>query len=461
MLSQLDTLITGRVVIPSDADWDAARQAFNTDLDVRPAAVALPADATDVQIIVDYAATYGLRIAPQATGHNAGPLVDIEDVLLVSVRDLQEVSIDPQARRVRVGAGVKWEKVTPHLSDHGLAALHGSSPDVGIAGYSLGGGMGWLARRYGLQANSVTAFEIVTADGRLVRTDHENEPELFWALRGGGGNFGIVTAIEFAVYPVEELYAGAMFFPFERAAEVMHTWRELLPTFPEELMTWANILHFPPAPFVPEAVRGGSFTVVMGAFLGDEAEGRELLRAIRDLGPSIDTFGMVPPIELTELAMDPPDPLPLASTTRLLGELSAEALDALLEVTGPDGVAGTSVALFQLRHMGGALARRAPGAGARATLPGEVVLFALGVPMDEDSAATLTAALAALHTASAPYDAGDYPNFVEEPANVRGFFDEETWARLQAAKAAYDPRDMFRANHHIAPATAEEARRAA
>src|SRR3712207_514758 len=138
-----------------------------------------------------------------------------------------------------------------------------------------------------------------------------------------------------------------MFFPFERAAEVLHTWRELLPTFPEELMTWANILHFPPAPFVPEFARGRSFTVVMGAFLGEEDEGRSLLRAIRDLGPEIDTFAMVPPIELAELAMAPPDPLPIASTPRLLGEMPAEALDELLEVVGPDGAAGTSVALFQ------------------------------------------------------------------------------------------------------------------
>ena len=133
--------------------------------------------------------------------------------LLVDVRELQEVSIDPGAERVRVGAGVKWERVAPELSDVGLAALHGSSPDVGIAGYSLGGGMGWLARKYGLQANSVTAIELVTADGRAARVDAEHEPDLFWALRGGSGNFGVVTAIEFAVYPVEELYAGVMFFP--------------------------------------------------------------------------------------------------------------------------------------------------------------------------------------------------------------------------------------------------------
>ncbi|HEX8206681.1 MAG TPA: FAD-binding oxidoreductase [Solirubrobacteraceae bacterium] len=461
MLSHLDTLTKGRVVLPSDPGWDAARQAFNVLLDVRPAAIAFPVDALDVVAIVDYARAHGLRVAPQATAHNAAPLVPhLADTILVNVSELQEIAIDPAACRVRVGAGVKWERVVPRLSELGLAGLHGSSPDVGIAGYSLGGGIGWLARKHGMHTNSVTAMELVTADGRLVRADAEHEPDLFWALRGGGGNFGVVTAIEFAVYPVEELYAGAMFFGFERAPEVLQAWRELLPTLPDELMTWANILHFPPAPFVPEFARGRSFAVVMGAFLGEEAEGRELLRAIRDLGPELDTFAMVPPIELAELAMDPPDPLPIASTHRLLGELPAEAIDAMLEIVGPGGPAGESVALFQLRHMGGALARKAPGAGARATLPGEVALFALGVPADEDSAGLIGASLAALHRTTAPWDAGEYPNFVEEPAEVSGFFDAETWARLREVKARYDAGDMFRGNHHVPPAT-ERLRRAA
>jgi FAD/FMN-containing dehydrogenase len=448
----LNTIVKGRVVLPSDPDWDDARQAFNVLLDVRPAAVAFPVDSLDVIALVDYARAHGLRIAPQATGHNAGPLEDLEDTILVNVRELQEVSIDPEALRVRVGAGVKWEKVAPRLSDHGLAGLHGSSPDVGIAGYSLGGGMGWLARKYGLQTNSVTAMELVTADGRLVRADAAHEPELFWALRGGGGNYGVVTAIEFAVYPLEELYAGAMFFPFERAGEVLHAWRELLPSLPDEMMTWASLLHFPDAPFVPEFARGASFAVVMGAYLGTEGDGRALLRGVRDLGPAIDTFAIVPPSELGDLAMDPPDPLPVASTTRQLGELTAAALDDMLEVVGPGAPGEGVVAMFQLRHMGGALARKAPGAGARATLPGEIALFSLGVPVDEDSAATIAAVLAALGAASAPYGVGHYPNFVEEPADVSSFFDGATWSRLREVKAQYDPADLFRGNHHVPPA---------
>ncbi len=306
--ADLSAQMAGRVVTASDPDWDSVRQVFNLATDLRPAAVALPRDVSDVVAAVHYARANGLRIAPQSTGHNAGAHASLADALLIDVRELQDVSLDPGVRRVRVGAGVKWERVAPELSEFGLAALHGSSPDVGVTGYSLGGGMGWLARKYGLQTNSVTAIELVTADGRPARVDAQHEPDLFWALRGGNGNFGVVTAIEFEVYPVEDLYAGVMFFGFERAAEVLHAWTELAPALPDELMTWASLLQFPDAPFVPEAVRGGSFAVVYGAYLGSEREGRALLRPVRDLGPAMDTFAMVPPAELGDMAMDPARP---------------------------------------------------------------------------------------------------------------------------------------------------------
>jgi FAD/FMN-containing dehydrogenase len=225
------------VVLPDDPRYDEARSSFNLLVDQRPAAVAFPSDAREVAGAVALADRLGLRVAPQATAHNQAPLGDMDDLLLVNVSRLQEVRVDPGARSVRVGAGVKWDRVGPRLSAHGLAGLHGSSPDVGIAGYSLGGGMGWLARKHGLQTNAVTALELVTADGELIRVDAEHEPELFWALRGGGGNFGIVTAIEFDVVEVDELYAGAYLFAFERADEVLHTWNAVRHSFPDELMS--------------------------------------------------------------------------------------------------------------------------------------------------------------------------------------------------------------------------------
>jgi hypothetical protein len=240
-----------------------------------------------------------------------------------------------------------------------------------------------------------------------------------------------------------------MFFPFERAAEVLRTWTELVPTLPDELMSWASLLQFPDVPDVPDTVRGGSFTVVYGAFLGSEDEGRALLRPVRDLGPVIDTFAVVPPAVLGDLAMDPPDPLPIVSATALLSDLPSAGVDELVAAAGPGS--GSPLAMVQLRQLGGALGRRSPGAGARATLPGTLNLFALGVPENEASAATARTYLESIERAVLPYRSGFYPNFVEEPADASTFFDQDTWRRLVDVKAAYDPDDLFKGNHHIPP----------
>jgi hypothetical protein len=443
----------GVVLTPGDPGWDTARQAFNLLVHQHPAAIALPRDEDEVAAAVRYARSRGWRVVPQSTGHGAGPLRDaLADAMIVHTSGLDSVRIDVSNRQVRVGSGVKWGRVAPTLAEHGLAALHGSSADVGIAGYSLGGGMGWLARRHGLQANAVTAVELVTADGHLVRADADHEPELFWALRGGGGNFGVVTALEFRVLPLPEVYAGAVFFPFDRSSEVLHTWSSLLPDLPDETMTWATLFHFPDVAEMPEPFRGGSFAVVMGAHLGPEPEGRDLLAPLHRLGPVVDTFATDSPAVLADLAMeDPAEPLPYLAAHQLLGDLPAEGVDRLLAAAGPRSGAGTSLDMVQLRHTGGALARAPQDAGARATLPGTVSLFSLGVVEEEPEVAPVRAALDAVQSAAAPYRVGDYSNFVETPADARTFFDPGTWRRLTRVKELYDPEDVFRGNHHVPP----------
>jgi hypothetical protein len=446
----LDEQISGRVVTAADTDWDAVRQVFNLTTSVRPTAMVLAQGVDDVVAAVRYARARGLRVAAQSTGHNAAPLGNLDDVVLIDTRHLRDIEIDAERRVVRIGTGVLWQDLIPRLSAMGLAALHGSSPLVGIAGYSLGGGMGWLARKHGLQTNSVTALELVRADGRLVRVDAEHERDLFWALRGGNGNFGVVTAIEFTVYPVPELYAGALFFPYGRADEVLRAWTAITPSLPDEMMTWTSLLQFPDLPDVPDAVRGQAFTVLHGAFLGDAAEGERLLGGLRDLGPLIDTFAMVPPAALADMAMDPTEPLPLMSTTALVDDLPAERIDDLLSIVG--SAADSPLPLVQIRHMGGALDRHTSHAGARATLPGRYCVFTLGVPVDEASAAHVRMHLDQVEAALSPVRVGQYPNFVEEAAETSSFFDDYTWARLRAIKARHDPTDLFRGNHHIPPA---------
>ncbi len=225
--------VAGRIVSKGDRGWDRARVAWNLAIDQRPQLVAYPETTNDVIEVVAFARERGLRIAPQGTGHGAAPRGAIEDAVLVNMSRLRELAIDPAQNRARVGAGLTWRQVQSAAAVHGLAGLAGSSPDVGVVGYTVGGGLGWMARRYGLACNSVRALDIVTTEGRHLRVDPEQEPDLFWALRGGGGSFGVITALEIALYPVQELYAGALFWPQERAAEILPAWRTWAATVPE------------------------------------------------------------------------------------------------------------------------------------------------------------------------------------------------------------------------------------
>ena len=449
-LASLTESLAGSVVFPDHPSWDDAREAYNLAVDQQPAAVAFPADAADVQAIVRYAAAQGLRIAPQRTGHNASPIESLDGVVLLKTDRLDTVELDPIALRGRVGAGVKWESVVPRASDLGLAVLHGSTPDVSIAGYGLGGGLGWYGRKHGLFTNSITAIELVTADGQLRRVDHDNEPELFWALRGGGGNFGVVTALEFRLFPISELYAGALFFPWERSAEVLHAWRAWTETVPDEVTSVGRIMQFPPLELVPEGLRGQAFAIVHAYSLGSETEGVERLAPLRALGPAIDTVRMVPPVELSEMHMDPPDPLPYLGEHLVLGDLPASAIDDFVTAGGPGS--GSGLVSVEVRHVGGALGRGGDGHGALDKLPGDFVYFGIGMASDETEAAATRESLHRVTDTLRPYRTGSYLNFEEDPADPASFYGADTYRRLRAVKAAVDPDELFRANHTIPPA---------
>src|SRR5262245_49057865 len=407
----------GAFITPGDAAYDAARQAFNLTIDQRPALIAYPRHEVDVVAVVQYARSEGLRVATQRTGHNAGPLAPtLEDAVLVKTSEMKGVEIDPIARKARVRAGAQWMDVSDPASEHGLAALAGSARDIGIVGYSLGGGLGFMGRKHGLQTNSVTAIELVTADGDMIRVDHDNEPELFWALRGGGGNFGVVTALEFDLYEAPEIYAGVLFFPYEQSSEVFHAWREWTATAPEEITSAMRMIKFPPIPDVPEFVRGQAFGVFDAAFLGSEADGREILRPLRELGPVMDTFAMVEPAALGYMHMDPDMPVPYTSEHSMLTGLPAQAIDELIAAAGPDS--GSAVDIVELRHLGGALGRGGEGHGALAKFDDPYLMFGLGILMDESAHARATAGLERLLTALSPWEGGRYFNFVEEPIDL-------------------------------------------
>ena len=434
------------LITPDDARYDEARLAFNVAVDQRPAAVVIAESVDEVIEAVAYARDNGLRVAPQTTGHNAAAIATLEGTILLKTA-LTGVEVDAERRIARAAAGTKWQDVAAATEGTGLVALHGSSPDVGVVGYSLGGGMGWLARKHGLQANSLTAIELVTADGELVRADAENNADLFWALRGGGGNYGVVTAVEFKLYPVEQVYAGWLIFPWERSAEVLKAWNDLLPTLPDEITSIGRILQLSDMPPIPEPLRGAQIVVIEAAFLGTEEEGAELLKPLRELGPIADTFAVAPPSILHELHQDPRDPVPGVSTSALLDDLDDAAIESLVELAGPGS--GSPFLSVELRHMGGALARSTPDAGALAQLDGAFTMFAVGIAMDESMAAALHAHGERLLVALADHDRGRYLNFTEQPIDTSAAFADTAYARLRETKATRDPNGLFVANHPI------------
>jgi FAD/FMN-containing dehydrogenase len=447
-LRTLRALSTGDVVSPADTGYDEARLAWNLAADQRPAAVAFPENESDVAFAMAYAREAGLRVSVQGTGHNPMPLGAMTDSVLIRTNRMRRVDIDATARRARVQAGAIWSDVAAPANAHGLAALVGSSPDVGVVGYSLGGGIGYLGRKYGIQTNSVTAIELVTPDGDQVRTDHEHDPDLFWALRGGGGNFGVVTAIEFGLYPVTSVYGGWLIWPWEGSQRVIERWVEWTRTAPDEVTSMARIMQLPPIPDVPEMLRGRQIVVVSAAYIGGTDDGDWLLAPLRELGPEIDTFASMEPLGLSYLHGDPETPVPVLSDQAIVDDLPRDAIDAFVEKAGPD--AGTALLMAELRHMGGAFARAGEGHGALSHIDGGYVVFAGGMPIDEQVGAAVERDSRGLMEAMRPYGHGrSYSNFAEREVDAASFYPDETYRRLREIRSRVDGDGLMRANHEI------------
>ncbi len=439
------------VVWPGDDAWDNARRAWNLSVDQRPVAVALPRTADDVIAIVAWAKDQDLRVAAQGTGHAAAAHTSLADAVLVKTAAFDHVHIDAELRRARVGAGVVWSDVSAAAAEFGLAALAGSGPDVGVVGYTLGGGLSWLARRYGLAANSVLAVDLVTADATLVRADRYHHAELFWALRGGGGAFGVITAIEFELYPVAEVYAGTLFWPAARAETVLNAWRDWALASPIEVTSCARLLNLPPLPELPEPLRGRSFAAVELAHLGDSATAAAHLAALRALEPEIDTVTTIPAGRLGQLHMDPDHPVPGVGNGALLTGLPNEAITALLQVAGP----GTDAPLlsFEIRHLGGALANASQGSGALASIAAPFATYAVGMALTPERKHAISACIDVLGDALRPWTAATGSlNFADRPTDSDTLFPAATYSRLQQVKAAHDPDDVFLSNHPVPPA---------
>lgn len=447
-LDELRTAVTGAVLGPGDPDWDAARLPWNRLVDQQPAALVLAADATDVATTVRWAARHGITVSAQPNGHGASAALD--GTVVVRTSALDDIWVDADARVARVGAGVKWGHLQTTLDGTGLTGLIGSNPDVTVVGFSLSGGLSWFSRAFGPGAASIRAAEVVDAAGALrwVRSDDPADADLLWALRGGGGEFALVTALELDLHPAPRIYGGLLAYPAEVAGPVLRAFLDVTRSAPEELSAWFTLMHLPDAPFIPAELRGLSLAVVTATHLGDAEQAERLLAPLRAAGPVVrDTLRPVAPGEVGLLAEEPVDPVPaVLAGTRLHGFDDA-AVEALVRVAGAGS--GTPLLQVQLRHVGGALAReRVPAAAGTADEP--YLLTGLTIVPSPDLAPLVSAALDQLFTTFAPWSTGTAPlTFLDRDESIRRAYPAATIDRLRAVKAAVDPTGLFRGNRPV------------
>jgi FAD/FMN-containing dehydrogenase len=451
-LQNLRARLRGTALTPSDDGYFAACAAWNLNAVHLPAVVVLVEDSSDIRTAVRVATQAGLGVGVLATGHGTGAPCD--GGLLVNTSRMRGVQVDPDRRTVRVEAGAVWDDVVTAAARHGLAGLPGSSTKVGVVGYTLGGGFGWLGRRYGLAAHSVTSAQVATADGQLVTASPDEHPDLFWGIRGSTGNLGIVASLELALHPVRQVYAGNLYYPLDRARDVLDFFAEWSRSAPLELTAAVTFRSFLPLPTVPEPLRGTSLVALRGCFCGDPGDGEALVdRARAALGPArVDTFAVMPAAELATLSMDPVEPLAATGHSELLTDLTPDGVTALVDLAGPGS--GSPLVMLEVRQLGGRLAGPGEALSPMAHTEARFSLNAIGVTPTPERAAAVRAHLEKVASRIRPYATGDsYLNFLDldgaTPERVRAAYSDRDWDRVLRLKADYDPHNVFRFNRNI------------
>ena len=325
--------VSGRVIGRGDEDHAAAAMPWNMH-EQRPALVVEATSAEDVARTVAFAAAEGLRVVAQPTGHSSTGA--FEDAVLIRTGALASVELAGDGAVARAGAGALWRDVQAAAVPAGRSGLVGTAPHVSATGYTLGGGIGWLGSPYGVGASRLMAAEVVDAEGRMRRVDAETEPDVLWALRGGGGNYGIVTAVELGLVEAAEVFAGVLAFPLPRVPEILPAWREWVAGVPRELTSMATILRVPDMPTVPEPLRGAQLIVIGACHAGALADGEAAVAPLRALGPIMDTFGPMAPDALGTLHHAPEDPLPDIGGASVLGDVTPETLGRIIDLAGPE-----------------------------------------------------------------------------------------------------------------------------
>jgi hypothetical protein len=449
-IASLRSHVQGSVYLPGDAGYDDGVGAWAAHAKHSPDIVVMPESDQDVARAVAFAHRFDLPVAVQGTGHGVPRSAD--EGVFINTSRMQGISIDPERRLARAEAGVTWESLIPRAAEYGLAPLSGSSSTVGVVGYILGGGYGWLTRKYGRAADRVVSADVVTADGELLNVTADAHPDLFWAIRGGGGNFGVVTALEFDLVEVAQVFGGSVMYPLEDAPRVFEAYSQWTASVTDDITSSIGILRMPPVPALPPPLRGAQLVVVRACASGDLHAGEAAIAPMRLLGtPVMDTFSAMPFTETDAISMDPKESMPALGTTMMLQDLDVAVVDALLGQVGA-GVDSPLLSIEIRDYRRTSVEDAAPGAGSRYGLS----MFAIGPVMNDKGKAAVDGALSRLREALRPYATRDVLlNFLGEgdvgPDRTRAAYPEKDFARLQQLKHQYDPQNRFRFNHNIAP----------
>lgn len=451
----LQDALHGPVFMPDTPGYGSELTVFNMAVQHRPVVVVGAANAFDVSEAVKFASRQDLKIAVLNTGHGPSMAADA-DTLMITTRRMCGITIDAEASSAQVMAGVRFGQLVEAAAQYGLAPLPGSSPGVGVVGYTLSGGASsTMGRKYGWAADHVSAIDVVTADGQIRRVSAHSEADLFGALLGGKSNFGVVTAMEFALFPVTSLYAGALFYSGEHARQVLAAYRELTMSAPDELTTGFALLNLPPLPNIPSFMQGKLTVSVRVSYAGDAFAATRLIEPLRRAAPVLaDTVASIPYTQFGSITNDPTDPAPAVEHFGLLRELTQDTVASIIDVVGPD--AASPINIVDIRHLQGAFSRPAPFPNAVGARDAAFAIFGLTVvPPGQHvsdylhSGRKLFAALQPwLHDHGNPSFLG--PNDISEERTRRAY-DPGTYPKLRAVKAIYDPHNRFRLNHNIPP----------
>lgn len=434
--------ISAPVQMLGDPGYDEARRMWNLAVDLRPAAVASPRSLLEVTELVRAATAAGLHLAPVGTGHGVGGFtgVDLSDTVIVRMQDFTGVRINAEQQVAVITGGTRWSAVIEAASAHGLTAAHGSAPDVAVAGFVLGGGLSFYGRQHGVSANHVRSVQVVLADGSVVTASATESPDLFWALRGGGGTFGIVTEVQIGLLPYADVFAGMLLWDRSRASHVVSAWAEWSRQVPESVTTSLRIMSFPPRPELPPFLSGRDIVVVDGVFLQQEDQAAALLEPLRALNPEVDTFARTPAVGVLAMHMDPPAPTPGVMKHCVLDTFDEAAVDRFLAQVGDGTQHG--LLLAEIRHLGGAFAQAPDDAGVFGSVAGSYLAQAVAVPMPPPSAPAARAAIQDFILALRPWSSTALvPTFTDE--RIADRFHATDVARLRDVKQSIDPAGTF------------------